>query len=125
MAGHSNVRLMDEWRPLRFHLGMGGHWAYLALVVLVVGTQVTCRHWFSPADLSARCRTFWPEHDLQLWSGEVRFGYTYAAGQMHFARVFTFQVPGLLRDAAHDHFVMELPPHQWSIPSFGEYRPVG
>jgi hypothetical protein len=89
-----------------------------------------CREWFSPASFFPCCRTLWPEHDLavfvcprcqkesalQLWPGEVRFGYTYAAGEMHFATVFTYQVPGLLRDAAIDHFALELNSDRWSIP---------
>jgi hypothetical protein len=51
MADHPNVRLMDEWQPLSFHLGGGGHWAYLGVVLLVVGTQIACRRWFSTATL--------------------------------------------------------------------------
>jgi hypothetical protein len=47
MTSHPNVVAMDEWQPLRFHLGGGGHWAYLATLVLLAGTQFGCRRWFS------------------------------------------------------------------------------
>jgi hypothetical protein len=43
MASHPNVVAMDEWQPLRFYLGPGGQWAFLATVVLVGGTWLLAR----------------------------------------------------------------------------------
>jgi hypothetical protein len=40
MAAHPNVLAMDEWQPLAFHLGGGGHWSYLAIVVGLLGVAL-------------------------------------------------------------------------------------
>jgi hypothetical protein len=51
VSGHPNVLEMDEWQPLRFHMGSGGHWGYLAVAVLIVATQLFSRRWFAPTTL--------------------------------------------------------------------------
>ncbi len=43
MANHPNVVAMDEWQPLRFHLGPGGQWAFLATIILIAGTWLLSR----------------------------------------------------------------------------------
>lgn len=47
-ARHPNVLAMDEWQPLKFTLGPGGHWAYAMTLLLVVGAVVAHRRWFTP-----------------------------------------------------------------------------
>jgi hypothetical protein len=47
MARHTAVQAMDEWQPIRFSLGPGGHWMYLGLLGAVLATQLTCRRWFA------------------------------------------------------------------------------
>ena len=51
VASHPNVRAMDEWQPLAFHLGSGGHWLYLFLLAVLVVTQLCSRQWFSVESL--------------------------------------------------------------------------
>jgi hypothetical protein len=36
MATHAGVTAMDEWQPLHFRWGSGGHWSYLATVALLL-----------------------------------------------------------------------------------------
>jgi hypothetical protein len=43
MANHPVVLVMDEWQPLAFTLGPGGHWSYLATLILVAGSLVYAR----------------------------------------------------------------------------------
>jgi hypothetical protein len=47
MARHPVVLLQDEWQPLTFHLGSGGHWSYLIILALLIATQRRCPRWFS------------------------------------------------------------------------------
>jgi hypothetical protein len=51
MATHPAVTAMDEWQPLHFDLGPGGHWAYLATVAALVAGQALAGRWFSPSAL--------------------------------------------------------------------------
>jgi hypothetical protein len=48
MATHAGVTAMDEWQPLHFNLGPGGHWGYLATVVVLFAGQMLSPRWFSP-----------------------------------------------------------------------------
>jgi hypothetical protein len=48
MAAHPNVLAMDEWQPLEFSAGAGGHWAYLATLLLAAVTLAASPRWFSP-----------------------------------------------------------------------------
>lgn len=43
MAQHPVVLLMDEWQPLQFHLGSGGHWGYLLTVLAMVAGIIYAR----------------------------------------------------------------------------------
>ncbi len=45
MTNHPVVLLMDEWRPLSFSLGGGGHWSYLVTIVLLIGSLISARQW--------------------------------------------------------------------------------
>lgn len=48
LSRHPNVLMMDEWQPLQFTLGMGGHWAYAVTLLIVIGGVVLHRRWFTP-----------------------------------------------------------------------------
>jgi hypothetical protein len=48
VARHPNVLAMDEWQPLKFTLGAGGHWAYGMTMLLLIGAVLLHRRWFSP-----------------------------------------------------------------------------
>ena len=43
MTNHPVVLVMDEWKPLTFNSWTGGHWAYLATLVLVIGSVIYAR----------------------------------------------------------------------------------
>lgn len=47
VAAHPNVRAMDEWKPLSFHLATGWHLLYLLLVIALALTQLSSRRWFA------------------------------------------------------------------------------
>jgi hypothetical protein len=50
-AGHPNLRTMAEWQPLDFTQSRGGHWTYLATVVLVVVTPLATRRMYTATQL--------------------------------------------------------------------------
>lgn len=50
-AKNANVRTMQEWRPLDFSAGSGGHWGYLALLVLIAGSQLFSDRVLTPSFL--------------------------------------------------------------------------
>lgn len=47
-----NVLTMQEWRPLDFSAGAGGHWGYLALLILVAITQAVSPRVLAPSQLA-------------------------------------------------------------------------
>lgn len=50
-AKNLNVLTMQEWKPLDFSTGGGGHWGYLVLLVIVAITQIASPRVFSPTQL--------------------------------------------------------------------------
>ncbi len=50
-GGHPNLRTMAEWQPLDFTQLRGGHWAYLATIVLIAVTPIATRRMYPPAQL--------------------------------------------------------------------------
>jgi hypothetical protein len=71
MATQPNVNAMDEWQPLNFHLGPGGHWAYLATLVLLFGTHLRARLWFKPTALVLMVlfglQPLWHQRSMVWW----------------------------------------------------------
>lgn len=47
-GGHPNLRTVVEWQPLDFSQPRGGHWGYLATIVLLVFTQLVSPRPFGP-----------------------------------------------------------------------------
>jgi hypothetical protein len=50
-AKNPNILTMQEWRPLDFSAGGGGHWGYLILFGLIVATQVVSPRLYTPTQL--------------------------------------------------------------------------
>ncbi len=50
-GGSPNLLTMAEWQPLDFSQSRGGHRAYLAIVVLLMGTQIASPRAFTPTQL--------------------------------------------------------------------------
>lgn len=46
-----NIRAMREWQPMEFTLGPGGHWGYLAILILILATQLISPRIFRPTQL--------------------------------------------------------------------------
>ena len=51
LAKHPNIPMLVEWQPLNFHWGIGGHWAYLFLLLLLLVSQALSRRSLSPTGL--------------------------------------------------------------------------
>ncbi len=51
MSGHPNLQDMIEWQPLDFGQSVGGHWAYLALLLLIAVSQALSPTALSPTAL--------------------------------------------------------------------------
>jgi len=45
------VRTMTEWQPMAFSRGPGGHWGYLAILILIALTQLASPRVFQPTPL--------------------------------------------------------------------------
>ncbi len=50
-GGNPNLRTFGEWQPLDFSEARGGHWGYLATLILVAVAQVASPRAFSPTQL--------------------------------------------------------------------------
>lgn len=50
-GGNPNLRTIAEWQPLDFSHPRGGHWAYFAVVILLVLTQLTSPRPFTPTQV--------------------------------------------------------------------------
>jgi hypothetical protein len=51
LARHPNIATLEEWQPLDFTMGPGGHWGYLASVVLLAVSQVLSPRPFTPTQV--------------------------------------------------------------------------
>jgi hypothetical protein len=51
LAKHPNIPMLEEWKPLPFHWDVGGHWAYLFLLLLLLASQALSRRALSPTGL--------------------------------------------------------------------------
>jgi hypothetical protein len=51
LARNPNVATLEEWQPLDFSAAFGGHWGYLAALVLLVATQALSPRAFSPTQV--------------------------------------------------------------------------
>jgi hypothetical protein len=51
LANHPNIATLAEWQPLEFTAGPGGHWAYLATMLVLLASQGLSRRVFSPTAL--------------------------------------------------------------------------
>ena len=51
LAKHPNIPMLVEWQPLDFHWGIGGHWAYLFLLLLLLASQALSPRSLSPTGL--------------------------------------------------------------------------
>jgi hypothetical protein len=73
------------------------------------------RRGFSPRLLTVShvCRGCGETSDVQLWWCEVRVGYTYAAGETHFAPVEVVQAPGLEKTTSDDRIAVSLGGRTW------------
>ncbi len=50
-AKNRNVLTMQEWQPLNFSAGGGGHWGYLVLLVVIALTQIVSPRIYAPTQL--------------------------------------------------------------------------
>lgn len=50
-AKNPNILTMQEWKPLEFSTGGGGHWGYLALLVIITLTQAVSPNVYGPTQI--------------------------------------------------------------------------
>lgn len=47
-GSHPNIATAEEWTPIRFHLGPGGQWLFMAVWAIILATQIASPRWFKP-----------------------------------------------------------------------------
>jgi hypothetical protein len=70
MSRHPNLTTLEEWGPLEFTSGPGGHWGYLAILVLILVSQAISPRPLTGTQLILLC-TFgiWPcfQQRMMVW----------------------------------------------------------